>query len=1160
MSAHNTDQLPAIIGSGKGGGGGEDPNTLFSKARMRIVDILSEGEIEAALVDGAKSIYFDYTPLMNDQGQLNFEGVIYETRSGLPDQAHLVSGETLETPYPVSTRVYKNRGPVIRTIHDENADAAKVIINIPSLSRVDDDEGTMEATSVRYQIHVRAQNGSYSLAVDKTVSGKTTSPYQLEHIIELPTGGYPWDIKVTRITDDSNKGSLQNETYWESYIVMVRGKFIFPNTAVIGLQVDAEKFGSNLPNRTYHVRGIKIAVPSNYDPMTREYSGIWNGTFQTVYSNNPAWVLYDLIINDRYGLGQFVDASKIDKWSLYRVAQYCDELVPSGLKDSSGVDVMEPRFTFNGVINTRTEAFRVLRDVSAMFRGMVYWSLGQVFAVADMPEDPVKLVTPANVLGGKFKYSGTALKARHSVALVTFNDPDDFYRPAIEAVIDDELLAQFGWRETEVPLMGCTSRGQALRFGRWILDTAKNETETVEYEASWDHANVRPGDIVSIADPRKAELRSGGRIVSVDGTSVTLDGEFTPDIGQSYNFSIVLPDGAIATVPIASFPSPTRITLANAITESIEPNAVWLITGGNIPPRYYRVLAMSESEKHTFRITALSHDPTKYARVEEGFSVDPPAITPPNYVGSPRNLSVQEINYTEDGLVKTKLYVNWSPPDHSSMVTGYRVTATTPNGTADYGLTPDTWLEILNVSDGPYIIYVKSVSSAGYVSGSASYTILVESWSTTTPPEVTTATVTSANTLLSTDYYQFETNDITIGWTNVLGGTGDSFYKDNVVQIFDYNNNNLLRTEVVVGTSYTYTLANNLADSAKFGNFSTRYLNFVITVRDTLNRQSDPYWIYADNYPPAYTYPNTSATVYPGYTTISVYPSFASWTPDTVGMKVWVVPQGVGVDFTTTAPTFDGAASTFTYNTVSSGNYTAWIVLYDSYGYDPAEYYAQQRNFTAQYGAGGDTNPPGPITNFDTTTATSSTVTLIWTVPTDADYASCQIWRNTSDTLTGATNAGNFTGSTGTVSGLSPNTLYYFWARAVDTSGNYSAYTVDSVAKLTSIESGSTTAIIDLTTSTTLLSTHANKYLRMNSATAVTITIPSFTTTEWPIGAEFHVCQAGAGQVTISSSTYTLNVPATYTPKTRAQYGVITAKRVSSTAWDVFGLLADATV
>jgi predicted phage tail protein len=561
MTQHVTPSSHINGRKGGGGGGGkkgghspaEAKNTLRSRAKLQLVEIISEGEIEG-LVDGEKSIYLNETPLEGLDGSRNIDGIHWEFREGLPDQPHFNGAAKVETPYDINVEVKKNEPAIVRSINQEDADAVRVVMRIPSLFKTEKD-GDVVGNSVDYKIEVRPYGGTYKEVVrQKLRNQKCTSPWQIAHYIKLPVGGSPWDIRVTRLTNDSTETKNQNSTFWEAMYAVVEGKFTYPNTAAVYIEADSEQAGSNLPERRYHVRGLKINVPSNYDPVRRTYAGIWDGTFKIAWSNNPIWVFYDLLINNRYGLGEKIAPETIDKWAFYMIAQYCDEEVPTGFKDSNGNKTYEPRFVFNGVINQPEEAYNLLAKISTCFRGMAHWSLGRVFATADMPSDPVKLVSPANVVGGHVSYSGTSMKARHSVALISWNDPDDFFRPAVELVINDEMLQQNGWRETSVQGHGISSRGQAHRFGKWILDTEQHETETATYSAHLDHVDVVPGNIIAIADPMKAQARTGGRIVRTDNglSEVYLDGGFERSDDQNYSLMLAMPDGTIDTKGISN--------------------------------------------------------------------------------------------------------------------------------------------------------------------------------------------------------------------------------------------------------------------------------------------------------------------------------------------------------------------------------------------------------------------------------------------------------------------------------------------------------------------------------------------------------------------------------------------------------------------------------
>lgn len=1123
-------------GGGKGKGGGDEPaNTLRSNARARIVDLISEGPIEG-LVDGEKSIYYDETPIKGLDGSYNIKGVTSAQRFGTPDQTHLNNVPTVDTPVSVEVRVKQNEAAPIRTIVDESADAVRVIMRIPALLKRNKKTGEIEPTSVNYAIDVRPSGGTWTEVVNQNiVNQKTSSPYQKAHYIPLPFGGAPWDIRVRRITVDSTTTDLQNETWWEAYFILVEGKFIYPNSALVYTEVDAEKFGQQIPQRYYHVKGRKISVPVNYDPVTRVYTGIWNGTFKTAWTNNPAWIFYDLLTHDRYGLGEFIDAAKVDKWSLYQIAQYCDQLIPSGYKDVNGDDIMEPRFTFNGVINSREEAHSVLQSIINTWRGMAYWSLGQVFATADMPSDPVKLVSPANVIDGHFSYSGTAMKARHSVAIVQWNDPNDFYRPSYEVVINDDMLQRYGWRETEVTLRGCTSRGMAHRYGKWILDVEQNETETIEYQASWDHADVRPGSIIAVTDPNKAAVRAGGRIALLEdgNTRVTLDGDFEPGSGATYNLMVELPDGSIDTKTITSFlpmavdettgvenfvsmegvvdgtlgvtgqlpygwvytgragisitteshgvlsdgrpyfdlriqgsatsdgsiyfrpsdiadnplastgdvwstkvstvrlagsftgfvndkaivylreyvgttngstsfnsttlmdinsplsaekdivltrtlsdvgttnvgtyvyfgvtagvpvdvtvsyigyslqktasidsyigPAKYRIVkLSSALSTTPVAGAMWAITGTDIAPRQYRVLGISEEDPHVVKITALFHDPTKYARVEQDLFLPPPTYyKPKNTIAPPTNLSVDETQYVRDGKTFSRVLLSWTPSD-DFMAKAYRVSMDTPDGSnIKLGDIANTSIDIDDITAGDYVFYVSAVSISGRVSSAAFINHTATGWIGTTLPTVSDLQIEGQGTNTS-----FGGNSVRFTWKNNLAGSNQvdtseeenngvsPFYRDNVIKIYDTATNTLLRTQYVTTDSYTYSYDRNYADNASLGRSPTRSFRIEVAVRDTLGRTSAYVPLSVSNALP-------DAVSFSVDTTISALVINVTKPADAdfAGVKVWAETTST-FNQSVTVPKYDGPSTSVVIPATPGATYYVRVAAYDAF-------------------------------------------------------------------------------------------------------------------------------------------------------------------------------------------------------------------------------------
>lgn len=921
------------------GTGTESANTLRSKARARLVELIGEGEI-GGLVNGGHSIYFDSTPLLNELGQPNFKGITWDMRTGLPDQPYVNGATNVETPYSVETQVKNNGSNVQRTILEENADAVRVVVRIPALASQDASTGAISAASVAYAIDVRPYNGGWQEMASVIIfNQKTTSPYQRATRIPLPAGGYPWDIRVRRTFPDSTVTTLQNETWWESYTVLVEGKFTYPNSAFIYMEADAKQFGeSSIPTRRYDVYGLKIQVPTNYDPVTRTYTGIWDGTFKRAVSDNPAWVLYDLLTHDRYGLGEFVDPSRIDKFGAYQIAQYCDQMVPSGYKDGFGNTVYEPRYTFNGVINNREDAYKVVQSITTAFRGMAYWSIGQIFYSADMPADPVKLVAPADVIDGRFNYSGTAIKARHSVALISWNDPTDLYRPAVEAVVNEELIRKFGWRETSAAYIGCTSRGLANRYGRWILYTEEAETETVEYEASWDHAEVRPGNLVAIADPAKAQTRTGGRI-AVTGTSwLTLDVPFEKVSGESYTLMVELPDGTVQSRPIVEFSDDNaRVRVYPTLTDAPVTGAMWVIMSQQVQPRLYRVLSVTESDKHTFKIQALFHDPTKYARVEEDLNLDPISYTrPKTAIKPPTNLTAVESLYFQNGVAKSRLSVSWTPAD-DFMSRGYRVSADTPNGFVSYGEVATTSIDIDEAATGDWKVYVQAVSiNNGPNSTEAEIDIAIAGWEAVDAPYVSHLEIVGRNSDPT-----FGGRDCHFTWRNNFpgttyeygseptgAGTGNTnpFFRDNLIRIVDVDTNQTLRTEKVTTTDYTYRFEQNSEDSGKLGLPPRRKFRIEVTVRDTIGRESAPKILVAENPVPDLIIPSVRGGVESVFVSYQVPDDL-----DFAGALIWISQDPSFDPFTTTAA-YDGINNLVALPAVKFQTYYVRVGGYDSFG------------------------------------------------------------------------------------------------------------------------------------------------------------------------------------------------------------------------------------
>ncbi|MBX5130833.1 hypothetical protein HJB53_30545 [Rhizobium lentis] len=952
MTIENMELVRGSKGGGKGKGGSSGSNasnTLRSKARARWVEIISEGPcvgVVGASLD--RGVYFEQTPVRNENGSLNFKDVIISQRLGYPDQAHLNGFAQVETPFQVDTQVKYNTGPVVRTINEENADAVRVVVRLPALVRQDKKTGKLKTASVSYAIDVRGYQGGWQRAhTENLVDQKCTSAVQRAHRIELPFGGHPWDIRVVRLSEDSDVDTLSNDTIFESYTVIVEGKFTYPHTALVAMEVNAEDMGQSIPARNYRYRGLIISVPSNYNPTTRTYTGFWDGTFKQAWTNNPAWIFYDLLTNDRYGLGEFVSPQIVDKWSLYQIAQYCDQQVKTGFKNTDTGEVLyEPRYTFNGVLRSREDAWRVLQQVSTAWRGMAYWSLGQVFATADMPTDPVKLFSPANVIGGEFNYSGTSQKARHSVCLVSYNNPNDFYRPDVEPVIHDEGLQRWGWREKAVQLQGCTSRGLAHRYGKWILDVEQNETETAEFSASWDSTDVRPGDIIAIADPAKAQVRIGGRLKAAEEAQLWLDGPFKPTLGATYQVYVTLPNGQVKLCNIASFANELfedgesigydRIVLAEPLTDLPLVNSMWVMRGTDIQPRLYRVITIKEDKKNIFKITALFHDPNKYARVEDMGTLLPTTYTRPKNESLPvENLQVNEVSFLENGLPKSTLTLSWSNP-RDFLTKEYEVAMLSPtSGYNIVGTTQNNSIDITELPIGDYTFYVYAISFSSVRSQPAMIEYEIAGWAVAAAP-----TVTGLKLEDSEDGEHFSGQVATVSWLNnfpvstsataeggAVANVRSPFYDFNTVKVWDSTTGTLLRTQKIESSIYTYTLEMNVADAKRLALAGpTRTLRFDVTVTDSLGRESNPATISVSNPTPAAFNPTAF---------VSVNNIHLSWPApadtDFAGVLIWIETNNT-FDPYATAPRYDGLGGSFVFPGEELQTYYIRSAAYDTFG------------------------------------------------------------------------------------------------------------------------------------------------------------------------------------------------------------------------------------
>lgn len=595
---------------GKGGGGGHTPveakETSRSKQLVKIIDVISDGEVEG-LADGMKSVYFDNTPVQSKNGSYNFNNVQLEGRVGSQVQDVIAGFNTSEKEVSVGTQVRKNL-PITRTVTDNKVSRLRLTIGVQSLFS-QNENGDTNGTTVELVITIGPQ--SYPVSI----SGKYSSQYLQQHTFDnLPP--VPFTVKVERVTEDSKSQRLQNNTVWSSYTEIIDTEFTYPNTALIGVKFDSEYF-SNIPTRTYDLLGLRVKVPSNYDTRTRKYTGMWDGTFKIDWTDNPAWILYDVVTSKRYGLGNRLGEFGADKWALYQVSQYCDQLVPDGFGGQ------EPRFTCNAWLTEQRSAYDVINDICSIFRAMPVWNGQQLTVVMDRPSDPVWTYTNANVEKGEFNYTFSAKKARHNAIQVEYADKDNGYEKAIEYVSDDESIRRNGLNVKKITAFGCTSRGQAHRTGLWLLQTEKLETKTVSFVVGAEGLMHVPGDIIKVADTYYAGTNIGGRVLAVNGKKVTLDREISIN-GNSY-FSYITAQAKHQDIKIVSV-NGAEVTLDQAPV-GLEAYGVWSLSTQQVTSQLFKALSVKEETKGKYTITALQHEPQKEAIVDNGAKFEPKATS-----------------------------------------------------------------------------------------------------------------------------------------------------------------------------------------------------------------------------------------------------------------------------------------------------------------------------------------------------------------------------------------------------------------------------------------------------------------------------------------------------------------------------------------------------
>ncbi|WCE47360.1 DUF1983 domain-containing protein [Escherichia coli] len=648
-----------ILQGAKGGGGSshtpvEQPDDLLSVAKLKMLIAVSEGEIQGDLT--AQNIFLNDTPLANDSGEYNFSGVKWEFRKGTQDQTYIAGMPQVDNELAVGTTV-TTTAPWTRQFTNLSLDAIRIKLSLP-VQYLYKDNGDMVGTVTEYAIDLSTDGGAWKTVVNGKFDGKTTTEYQRDHRIDLPKSTSGWSVRVRRITADASgsNSKLVNAFKVFSYAEVIDSKLRYPLTALLYVEVDSSQFNGSAPKVTCKIKGKLIKVPDNYDPKTRTYSGSWSGGFKMAWSNNPAWIFYDLVLDEIYGMGTRVDASMVDKWALYSIAKYCDEMV------SDGAGGTEPRFTCNVFIQSQEDAWQVLNDLAAVFRGITFWGNDQIYVQADVPQDDVDWVyNVSNVIDGLFTYAGGSYKNRYSSCLVSWSDPQNHYSDTVEGVYDSALVERYDVRQTSLTAIGCTSQSEAHRRGRWVL-LSNAKDGTVSFGVGLDGYIPLPAEIIGVADPFRSGKENGGRISAANGRQITLDREI--DYAAKDRLVVNLPDGKAQTRTISAVSADKKtVTVATAFSQVPVAGAVWAIDSDNLAIQYFRVTSIAANDDSTggFTITAVQHDPNKYRYIDDGVRVESPPITvtPISVLSAPKNIVVTESDHVSQGLTVASLDVSW---------------------------------------------------------------------------------------------------------------------------------------------------------------------------------------------------------------------------------------------------------------------------------------------------------------------------------------------------------------------------------------------------------------------------------------------------------------------------------------------------------------------
>lgn len=629
----------------------EMPDSVRSIARAKILLALGEGEFDGG-VDG-RSIYLDDTPLLAADGSVNFPGVTWEFRPGSVDQEHIAGVPAVENELAVGVEL-KSDAPWVRAVSNTQLSAVRLRLSWPAIQR-QQENGDVVGYRIDYAIDIAVDGGAWQEALKASLDDKSTSRYERSHRVDLPEARSGWQVRVRRLTPNQNNNRVADTMRVEAITEVIDAKLRYPNTALLFVEFDASQFQS-IPQISVEARGRRVRVPSNYDPQTRSYSSTWDGSFKSAWTSNPAWHWYDIVLHKRFGLGRRIDASMVDKWSLYRIAQYCDQSVPDGKGGQ------EPRFSCNLYLQSRAEAWTVLRDLAAIFRGMSYWSGAEMVAVSDMPEDEAYTFSPSNTVrgddGSHFNYSSSRQRDRHTLALVNYDNPGNGYQSQPVAVNNDRAQRRYGISQLEITAIGCTSEGEAQRRGQWALLTEELEQDAVTFRTGMDGRGLAPGKIIAVADPVKSGKQIGGRLSAVDGRALTLDRDVEARPGD--RLLVNLPNGKAEARSVQSVVGRV-LSVTASYSETPRPQGQWALQSNSLTTQRFRIMSITRPEDNLFEITALQHNASKFDAIDNGARIELPPVTsiPPGVQAPPQNVRIKVFTKVDQGLAVTSLSASW---------------------------------------------------------------------------------------------------------------------------------------------------------------------------------------------------------------------------------------------------------------------------------------------------------------------------------------------------------------------------------------------------------------------------------------------------------------------------------------------------------------------